>query len=40
MVAELKKKIEKYYEGDEDQIPSIVEAILKTKLAGISNDDC
>ena len=39
MVAELKKKIERYYEGDEDEIPAIFEAILKRKLAGISNDD-
>ena len=39
MVAELKKKIEKYYEGDEDEITSIIEAILKRKLPVISNDD-
>ncbi|KAA8542743.1 hypothetical protein F0562_023895 [Nyssa sinensis] len=31
---ELKKRIEKYFEGDEEAIPSIFEAILKRKLAG------
>ncbi|KAJ9174008.1 hypothetical protein P3X46_017083 [Hevea brasiliensis] len=36
---ELKKRIEKYYEGDEEAIPEIFEAILKRKLAGISDKD-
>ncbi|KAJ7970339.1 Ribosomal protein S24/S35 [Quillaja saponaria] len=31
---ELKRRIEKLYEGDADEIPSIFEAILKRKLAG------
>ncbi|CAL5372005.1 unnamed protein product [Camellia sinensis] len=31
---ELKRRIEKYFEGDEEAIPSIFEAILKRKLAG------
>ncbi|KAK2647949.1 hypothetical protein Ddye_015438 [Dipteronia dyeriana] len=31
---ELKKRIDKYLEGDEDAIPSIFEAILSRKLAG------
>lgn len=39
MVAELKKQIEKFYEGDEEALPSIFEAILKRKLAGIRDDE-
>ncbi|XP_058009868.1 uncharacterized protein LOC110643300 isoform X2 [Hevea brasiliensis] len=35
----LKKRIEKYYEGDEEAIPEIFEAILKRKLAGIRDKD-
>ncbi|XP_052179314.1 uncharacterized protein LOC127792777 [Diospyros lotus] len=31
---ELKRRIEKYFEGDEEVIPSIFEAILKRKLTG------
>ncbi|KAK4844407.1 hypothetical protein QYF36_019886 [Acer negundo] len=31
---ELKKRIDKYLEGDEEAIPSIFEAILSRKLAG------
>ncbi|KAL6973582.1 hypothetical protein U1Q18_027767 [Sarracenia purpurea var. burkii] len=31
---ELKRRIQKYFEGDEEAIPSIFEAILKRKLAG------
>ncbi|KAJ0048479.1 hypothetical protein Pint_16569 [Pistacia integerrima] len=31
---ELKRRIEKYLEGDEEAIPSIFEAILSRKLAG------
>ncbi|XP_050238580.1 uncharacterized protein LOC126688058 [Mercurialis annua] len=36
---ELKKRIDKLYEGDENEIPGIFEAILKRKLAGVSDDD-
>ncbi|XP_048232219.1 uncharacterized protein LOC125370494 [Ricinus communis] len=36
---EIKKRIEKFYQGDEGEIPAIFEAILKRKLAGISDDD-
>ncbi|KAF2298557.1 hypothetical protein GH714_024113 [Hevea brasiliensis] len=35
----LKKRIEKYYESDEEAIPEIFEAILKRKLAGIRDKD-
>ncbi|XP_031254209.1 uncharacterized protein LOC116112163 isoform X2 [Pistacia vera] len=31
---ELKRRIERYFEGDEEAIPSIFEAILSRKLAG------
>lgn len=39
---ELKKRIDKYFEGDVEAIPSIFEAILQRKLAGLmgkKNDD-
>ncbi|KAF2298583.1 hypothetical protein GH714_024204 [Hevea brasiliensis] len=36
---ELKRRIVKYCEGDEEAIPSIFEAILKRKLAGIKDED-
>ncbi|KAF2298595.1 hypothetical protein GH714_024272 [Hevea brasiliensis] len=39
VIAGLKKRIEKYYEGDEKAIPEIFEAILKRKLAGIRDKD-
>ncbi|KAH7858402.1 hypothetical protein Vadar_023408 [Vaccinium darrowii] len=35
---ELRRRIEKYFGGDEDAIPSIFEAILKRKLAGKHDD--
>ncbi|KAF7124492.1 hypothetical protein RHSIM_Rhsim12G0141600 [Rhododendron simsii] len=35
---ELKRRIERYFEGDEEAIPSIFEAILKRKLAGKHDD--
>lgn len=38
MVVELRRRIEKYFGGDEDAIPSIFEAILKRKLAGKHDD--
>ncbi|XP_044476373.1 uncharacterized protein LOC123203940 [Mangifera indica] len=31
---ELKRRIDKFFEGDEEAIPSIFEAILRRKLAG------
>lgn len=34
MIAELKRKIDKFYEGDVESLPSIFEAILKRKLSG------
>lgn len=42
LVSELKKRIDKYFEGDAEAIPSIFEAILQRKLAGLmgkKNDD-
>ncbi|XP_058193703.1 uncharacterized protein LOC131310607 [Rhododendron vialii] len=35
---ELKRRIERYFGGDEEAIPSIFEAILKRKLAGKHDD--
>uniref|UniRef100_A0A2P2P258 Uncharacterized protein n=1 Tax=Rhizophora mucronata TaxID=61149 RepID=A0A2P2P258_RHIMU len=35
----IKQKIEKFYEGDGEALPSIFEAILKRKLAGRSDDE-
>lgn len=32
--AELKRRIQKFYDGDGDAIPSIFEGILKRKLSG------
>lgn len=34
LIVELKSRIEKYLEGDEDAVPSIFEAILSRKLSG------
>ncbi|CAN4086670.1 unnamed protein product [Withania somnifera] len=34
----LKKQIDRFFEGDEEAIPSIFEAILKRKLAGKSEE--
>ncbi|TXG54597.1 hypothetical protein EZV62_019853 [Acer yangbiense] len=34
MESDLKKRIDKYLEGDEEVIPSIFEAILSRKLSG------
>lgn len=39
MITELKRRIAKLHEGDDSVIPSIFEAILKRKLAGVSDDD-
>ncbi|CAL1397241.1 unnamed protein product [Linum trigynum] len=36
---ELKRRIERFYNGDGDAIPSIFEAILARKLAGVSDDE-
>ncbi|CAK9312141.1 unnamed protein product [Citrullus colocynthis] len=36
---ELKSKINKFYEGDVDSLPTIFEAILKRKLSGKHEDD-
>ncbi|XP_065860761.1 uncharacterized protein [Euphorbia lathyris] len=36
---ELKRRIDRLHEGDENAIPLIFEAILKRKLAGVSDDD-
>jgi hypothetical protein len=33
-ISELKKRIERFYAGDAEAVPSIFEAILKRKLAG------
>lgn len=33
-ITELKTRIEKYFQGDEEALPSIMEAILQRKLAG------
>lgn len=38
MIAELKRKINNFYEGDVDSLPSIFEAILKRKLSGKHED--
>ncbi|KAF5730338.1 hypothetical protein HS088_TW20G00711 [Tripterygium wilfordii] len=35
---ELKRRIDKFYEGDADAVPSIFEAILKRKLSGKHED--
>lgn len=37
-VAELKTRIESYFKGDEEALPSILEAILRRKLAGKHED--
>nr|KJB76658.1 hypothetical protein B456_012G098500 [Gossypium raimondii] len=34
LVPELKTRIKKYFEGDEEALPSVLEAILRRKLAG------
>ncbi|TYH63504.1 hypothetical protein ES332_D07G197100v1 [Gossypium tomentosum] len=34
LVPELKTRIKNYFEGDEDALPSVLEAILRRKLAG------
>lgn len=34
MIAELKLRIENYFKGDEEALPSILEAILRRKLTG------
>ncbi|MFQ6656007.1 hypothetical protein Gotur_026296, partial [Gossypium turneri] len=34
LVPELKTRIKKYFEGDEKALPSVLEAILRRKLAG------
>lgn len=39
MITELKSKINKFYEGDVDSLPTIFEAILKRKLSGKHEDD-
>ncbi|CAN1151648.1 hypothetical protein LINPERPRIM_LOCUS28474 [Linum perenne] len=36
---ELKRRIERFYDGDGDAIPSIFEAILTRKLAGVNDDE-
>ncbi|PKI60021.1 uncharacterized protein LOC116215673 [Punica granatum] len=36
---ELKRRIQKFYEGDVEAIPSILEGILKRKLAGKNDED-
>ncbi|XP_038894045.1 uncharacterized protein LOC120082798 [Benincasa hispida] len=36
---ELKRKIDKFYEGDVESLPTIFEAILKRKLSGKHEDD-
>ncbi|MFQ6666231.1 hypothetical protein Gotur_032665, partial [Gossypium turneri] len=34
LVPELKTRIKKYFEGDEEALPSVLEAILRRKLTG------
>ncbi|TYH87887.1 hypothetical protein ES332_D01G149900v1 [Gossypium tomentosum] len=34
LVPKLKTRINKYFEGDEEELPSFLEAILRRKLAG------
>ncbi|MFQ6626070.1 hypothetical protein Gotur_004909, partial [Gossypium turneri] len=34
LVPELKTRIKKYFKGDEEALPSVLEAILRRKLAG------
>lgn len=38
MSSDLKTRIEKYFKGDEEALPSILEAILQRKLAGKHED--